>query len=605
MLRFRSFPIWIALPAFLASPFFAQTAQTAAPADSGVPAPTLRVNARSVVVDVVVTDKNNKAVTGLPRDGFQVFEDGKPQAITFFEQHTGAAPGAAATAPAPPLPPNTFTNIPRAVPADAVNVLLMDALNTPMEDQVLVHKEMVKYLAAIPPGIRIAVFLLSNRLRIVQGFTEDSSALRAAIARSAANPAQSALLPTAAETNLTTIGASMIGTMGPAGDSQAADAFRDFMDHEKQVETNARTEITLEALQQIARYLAGVPGRKNLIWFASSTKLCITAKESNDCPYYEKVKNTENLLTNAQVSIYPIEASGLAPDPIIDASAPPITAAVSAGCAGCQGQLATQYQTDTMQNGTEERNLIHATMDQLARDTGGKAIYNQNGLKESLTEDIDNGARYYTIAYTPKNRSEKGKERKIEVKLASGKYNLAYRRSYLEDTPKELRAAVAAKVKDPLRPLMDRGMPNFTELSYRMSIALANPQPATDAPRAGSNTDLKTPFTRYGINFMLATDSLSLALGADGVRHGKIEVALVAYDHDGKPLNWMVHFVGLVIRPEQYEMARKSGIPFHLDIDVPPGEVYLRTGIFDTASSKAGTLEIALPLAPESLAGQP
>jgi VWFA-related protein len=613
--RFRL--LQLALPAFFAVPLIAQTAQTAAPADSEVPAATLRVNARNVVVDVVVTDKSGKAITGLPKDDFQVFEDGKPQTVTFFEQHAGAPAAAVMPAePPPPLPPNTFTNVPAAVPADSVNVLLMDALNTPMQDQTYVHKEMVKYLASIPPGIRIGVFLLSNRLRIVQGFTEDSSALRAAIARSAANPAESALLPVAGETNLVQTAVSEAASMGPstgtngagaaAQGASSATSIQDFMDQQSQFQANERVEMTLEALQQIARYLAGIPGRKNLVWFSSSIPLTLfataagntagtgTSNPSGDSPYYEKVKKTVNLLTKAQVSVYPIEAAGLAPDPITDASGPPITARVSSGDAGTQGQLATQHQVTTMQAGTQDRNLNHATMDQLARDTGGKAMYNLNNLQESLAEAIDNGSRYYTLAYTPTNTSEDGRARKIEIKLTTGKYNLSYRRGYFADTPKDVKAAEAAAVKDPLRPLMDRGMPNFTELRFRINVAPTDPQPAADAARAGSNAALKAPFTRYGVNFVLAADGLDLDLGPDGIRRGKIEVALVAYSHDGKPLNWMVRFMGLAIRPEQYEMAQKSGIPFHLDIDAPPGDVYLRTGIFDTSASRAGTLEIPL-----------
>ncbi len=612
----RSFLSRFALFSFVAVPLFAQTAP---PPDAGNPAATLRVNARSVVVDVVVTDRNGKAITGLPKEDFQVFEDGKPQTLTFFEPHAGApaiAPEALPSQAPPPLPPNTFTNVPAAVPSDSVNVLLMDALNTPMQDQTYVHKEMVKYLANIPPGIRIGVLLLSNRLRIVQGFTEDGAALRAAIARSAANPTESALLPVAGETNLIQTAVSEAASMGPStGNSGAgaaaqgaasADSLQSFLDQQTQFEANERIEMTLEALQQIARYLAGIPGRKNLVWFSSSIPLTLfataagnsagtgTSNPSGDSPYYEKVKMTVNLLAKAQVSVYPIEAAGLAPDPIVDVSGPPITAMVSSGDAGTQGKLATQHQVTTMQTGTQDRNLNHATMDQLARDTGGKALYNLNSLSESLAEAIDNGARYYTVAYTPTNRSEDGKARKIEIKLTSGKYNLAYRRGYFADTPKELRAAETAAVKDPLRPLMDRGMPNFTELRYRINVTPANPQPAADAARAGNNAALKAPFTRYGVNFVLTTEGLSLDPGPDGVRHGKIEVALVAYSHDGKPLNWSVRFVGLAVKPEQYEMAQKSGIPFHLDIDAPPGDIYLRTGIFDMTASRAGTLEIPL-----------
>jgi len=73
-----------------------------------------------------------------------------------------------------------------------------------------------------------------------------------------------------------------------------------------------------------------------------------------------------------------------------------------------------------------------------------------------------------------------------------------------------------------------------------------------------------------------------------------VEVALVAYSQDGHPLDWEVRSVGLAIKPELFAAAESSGIPFHLDIDSPPGDVYLRTGIYDGTSSRAGTLEIPL-----------
>ena len=578
MLRRRWFSLWVALSASLTSQIFAQTASTP---DSESSAATFHVTARNVVIDVVVTDKSGKAVTGIPRQNFQVFEDGKPQTMTFFEEHAGAAATAAPVEP-PPLPPDTFTNVPRALPADSVNVILMDALNTPIEDQIYVHKQMIKYLATIPPGTRIAVFLLSSRLRIVQGFTEDSSVLLAAMAHSAANPERSALLH------------------GPAEESQMASitsavqelsAIQEFQDQIKSSDRNQSVDMTLDALQAIAGYLAWLPGRKNLMWFTRSIPLCMFAKDSEDCPYYDKIKSTINSLNNAQVSLYPIEAGGLLADSTFNSEniRPPTPPA------GVPLNRAVSY---SLEQEARSRNSNHLAMDQLARDTGGKATYNQNGLKEALAEDIDNGARYYTVAYTPANRSEKGKEHKIEVKLVSGKYNLAYRRGYSEDTAKELRMAEAVHLKDRLRPLMDRGMPNFTELRYQTRIVPVHPQPTTDATRAGDNSALKAPFTRYGVDFTLSTDGLVLVQGPDGVRRGKIEVEQIAYSNDGKPLNWMVHFLGLVIRPEQYATAQKSGISFHWEMDVPPGEVYLRTGIFDTSSRKAGTLEIPLSALP-------
>ncbi|MGD0901811.1 MAG: hypothetical protein ABR924_02605, partial [Terracidiphilus sp.] len=94
MFGFRSLLPGLALLAFSAG---ATIAQDAASPGAEVPAATLRLNARSVLVDVVVMDKEGHAVPGLTRDDFQITENGKPQAIDYFEQHL-AASGAAPTA---------------------------------------------------------------------------------------------------------------------------------------------------------------------------------------------------------------------------------------------------------------------------------------------------------------------------------------------------------------------------------------------------------------------------------------------------------------------------------------------------------------------------
>lgn len=603
----------MALCLFFATPLWAQNA---APADTETPATTLKLNVRTVLVDVVVTDKDNHAVAGLKKEDFQVLEDGKPQAISFFESNFAPDASAADAAPAPHLPPNFFTNVPTVAPNNSVNLLLMDALNTQIADQAVVHKQMVKYLGTIPPGIRIGVFLLSERLRIIQGFTQDSTTLRASIARLAANPSTSALLPTAssiaaldAPVNIELQLATESGS--PQLASMAA-GLQQFQDQQGFFETNERTVMTLDALQQIARYLAGVPGRKNLIWFVGAIPQCLAAMTSEDeliaggCPYEEKFAKTMDMLADARVSVYPIDAGGVPTDSLYDAAAPPASADL--GAAGVNVtppnteaqpalsavQQLNAAQGNSLQSDYQQRALAHMQMDQLAKITGGSAIYEHNSLKDALAKAVDNGSRYYTLAYTPTNRREVGKERKIEIRSASGNYKLPYRRSYFEDAPKDRNLTQMAAENDPLRPLMDRGMPNFTELRYRLRVAPASPQPSPDAARAGDNTALKTPTERYTVNFWLSTDGLTLTTGPDGVRRGTIEVALVAYSQDGKPLNWQARTIGLAIRPDQEATAQANGIPFHFDIDAPQGDVYLRTGVCDAPSSKAGTLEIPL-----------
>jgi VWFA-related protein len=605
MPRLRFSPLVPALlfAVLLASSANPLRAQNVAPADTEAPTTTLKLNAKTVLVDVVVTDKSGHAVAGLTKNDFQVLEDGKPQTISFFEPNFGSTSTGANAAAPPALPPNTFTNVPTVIPNDSVNVLLMDALNTAEGDQSYVHKEMVKYLSTLPPGIRIAVFMLSEKLRIIQGFTQDSTVLRAAIQRLAANPNTSAILPTTESNNAQQGAVNMIeqaaveegyGGVPNADLAAMASALSQFQEQEAGFERNQRVLMTLDALQEIAHYLGGVPGRKNLIWFVGDFPHCLAAMvnegelTNGGCPYDEQFKKTVDMLADARVSIYPVDARGLTANIIYTAETPYIQGRPTTGQSVITGQQASL-------NADFRENALNITdMDLIAKATGGKATTGSNDLKGVLGRDIENGSHYYTLAYVPTDHKEVGKERNIEIKSASGNYKLAYRHSYFEDTPKERMIAESAPATDPLRPMMDRGMPDFTELRYRVKIVPAAVQPAADAAHAGDNAALKAPFTRYTVAFSLATDGVTLAQGADGVRRGSIEVALVAYSQEGKPLNWEARTIGLAIRPDQIAIAEKSGIPFHFDIDSPAGDVYLRTGVYDLSSQRAGTLEVPL-----------
>ena len=125
---------WKNLPALtLLLVSVAVSAQSAPPAVG----PTLKTTARLVVVDVVLTDQSGQPVPGLHKEDFRVFEDGQPQTISDLEEHTGKT--LAAIKP-PTLPPHTFSNAPRADAPDSLNVVLLDALNTPITDQSFVHQ---------------------------------------------------------------------------------------------------------------------------------------------------------------------------------------------------------------------------------------------------------------------------------------------------------------------------------------------------------------------------------------------------------------------------------------------------------------------------------
>ena len=139
---------------------------------------TLKATVRQVLVDVVVTDRKNHPVTGLRQEDFSVLEDGKPQRIVYFEAHRPRVNAPSGKAPAlPGLPADTFANVPAANNQSPLNVLLYDLLNTRLTDQPFAHKEIVKFLHNRPEGSRFAIFVLGDRLHLLQGFTDDENSL--------------------------------------------------------------------------------------------------------------------------------------------------------------------------------------------------------------------------------------------------------------------------------------------------------------------------------------------------------------------------------------------------------------------------------------------
>jgi VWFA-related protein len=568
-------------------------AQTATP-DSSNETTTFHANVRRVLVDVIVTDSKDEPVTGLPKEQFEVFEDGHPQPLTSFDEHAGLPDMSALQAK---LPPNTFSNLPMAKAGDAANILLLDALNTQMSDQSNVHAQMIKYIKGIHPGTRLAIFTLSTRLRFIQGFTGDPAVLMAAVngQKSAGNPQLSHLLQTSSETDADNrLAAQMLEMAASTGSAQiaaSAAALQQFQAEVALSRTDDRVLTTLEAMQQLARYLQAIPGRKNVIWFSGSFPLKIFGDLTmGGQDFQEEVAKTANLLSAAQVAIYPIGAQGLAPDRQYDFSGPLPPKIASA----TPEQQMIQYQTSDLQAGTTERNAATTTMDELATDTGGKAFYNTNGLNDALNHVLNHGTHYYTISYSPPNKNMDGRLRHIEVKVSGGTYHLAYRRGYYAKDEAFMQAAKLKSTGDPLRPLMDHGTPDSTAIVYTMRVLPASPQPDSSAKRAGDNENLKWPLTRYVATFTVPPDHLTLDPAADGVRHGSIEVTLLGYDRDGQPLNWMVRMLQLAFPPDRYAAIQAKGISFSLEIDVPAADVYLRSGIYDQASSRAGTLEIPL-----------
>jgi VWFA-related protein len=554
---------------FLAGLCFSRSQEQRPPLSSPVQGPSIRAESRIVVVDVVVTDKQGQSVPGLSKDDFHISEDSDPQIVTSFEEHKGAAANEMKLLP---MPPNVFTNFPTTLGADSVNVLLLDLLNTQPQNQAFVRQQVIKYLGEVPAGTRLAVFALGSHLRIVRGFTTDFSGLSAALEdkKLGVSPEVSRNLPT--EANQYSDAEILRQMRRSQAAPTAIDAVESFQRDEAFERASARIEVTLQAFQQIARYLSGIPVRKNLIWFSDNFPVSFFPDTRGRAPKnQENVQKTSDMLTAAQVAIYPVSALGVLADPTFDASK----------LAGSRRELETRLSANQI------------VMETIAEETGGRAFFSTNALSDAVKDAVGNGSHYYTVAYSPTNDKNDGKFRRIQVSLADSNYKLSYRRGYFADQPSH-KGASQEGADDPLVPFIGLGMPDFDQILFKVQLVPKNPQPPANARRAGNNTKLKAPFTRYDVNFAVALPDIAMGSDANGTRSGNIEIMLVAFSPNGDILNFVKKRSNLTMDPKVYEATQQVGMQVHEEIDVPTGEIYLRVGIYDLNSGKCGTVSAAL-----------
>ncbi len=542
-----------------------------------------KMTARIVVLDVVVTGKNHRPLTGLHQQDLQVTEDGHPQTIHSFEEHSGAQP---AEASAPDLPPNVFTNVPRVKLGDSVTAMVLDSLNTPLDDQRRVQAQVLKYLKKPQPGRRTAIFTLGTQLHLIQSFTDDPALLAAALnqGKKAPRAQASPLLTTTAEIASTQETAAAMMEYAP----EAAAAVQQFAAEQNSIRTDVRIKVTLAALQQLANYLAAFPGRKNVIWFSGGFPVAILPDPGGAQPFgaqsdnQDQVRKTDALLASAQVAIYPVGAEGVTVDSLYSA--------------GADSRLTTRSQQAGTQGPAQRQNANHAAMDQIAKQTGGTAFYNSNGLIDAMDRVAGHGSNFYTLTYTSTNPATDGKYRKIQVALDRSGYQLDYRRGYYADDGKSTQAPAAkpAPGEDLLSPFLRPGRPESTQIPLTLRVTRSSAPPSTDAGQGGDNPNLKGALTRYSVDLMIPARSLQFEMGPDGHRHVRVEAGLMVYNRAGNPLNWNLRQVNLNLDDSRYAIVQANGVNLYLQIDGPEDGVSLRGGIYDLNSSLTGTLAIPL-----------
>jgi VWFA-related protein len=630
---------------------------TAAPKAAHVPtlqATPLRTDVRRVAVDVVVTDPQGRPVTGLTQEDFKVMEDNTPQKLLFFDVHT-VAPEAGFVAPRiPPLPPNTFLNLAKAPESGTPTVILYDALNTPVTEQDYGHRQMLNFIEHRRPDTQIAIFVLGAKLHLLQGFTEDTDLLSAALASKKGSPQTTTLLAPSSDLASTPMSNNPETTMqGPTGGGGAAAAaaansqgavqdldpdqvFNDFLTKSREMDAldqeqlqDQRVEITLNALTDIGRFLASLPGRKDLIWLSSSFPVDIfpdpamttnnTQHDRDMRDYSVQMKQATDLLNLSHVSVYPVDVRGLRVNSDLTAAS---NAAYGSNpnfggpAANLQQTRSTSIATTSTSLNLSQQTFIErdvatrATMDSIAGDTGGHAFYGTNALQEAVNSAMISGSTYYSLTYAPTNPKYDGGLRHIKVSLKKSGCMLSYRKTYYADDLEAAALRVADAPQSPLTPSLERGTPLSHGLFLEAQLEASGPAvPATPAqmqvmsqyealqPKKTKAKTAPVLMQQYLISYGLIARQLEMPTDDTGARKASLEFGLIAYDEDGRKLNGLDTLIDDTIPAARYATVASDGYHVVQSIAVPVTAASVRFAVRDIRGNHVGSLEVQLPLA--------
>jgi VWFA-related protein len=589
---------------------------------SQTPAPptTLQAGTQLVLVDVTVEDKRGNPIHGLTRNDFRLTDNHQPQTLRNFDEHT--APTVPPNAPSFHLPIGTFTDYSPVPPSPALNILLFDALNTPTKDQDFVRSQLHQFVQHAPPSARIAIFGLADRITVLQGFTSDPALLKAAVDGKLKTHSSTLLADPEGYGASANQSASDIVT-NSGFPSQALAGVSQFEGQINTAQTQGRIQMTLDAFDSLAHYLASFPGRKNLLWFSGSFPINILPDPTLDDPFAnarfneDEFLETTRLLTRAQVAVYPIDARGLFNPHIYSGANPGHSHAGNPS--GMSKDIFNFFQSQADEN---------RTMDQLATNTGGRATYDTDNLAAAVARDLTAGENFYTLAYTPTTAPPDGKYHVIQLELtpeaaaAHPGLHLAYRRGYFADPPAKSSAAKSPAVSpvasppspDPpsdtlptltyLRAAMDRGAPAPQDVIFKVRAIPASSSAET-ALAPGNQIDptipANGPFRRVSLDFATLPAAATLTSTPDGLRSGSLQFLALLYTPEGRLLNVVTQTLYIHLQPADFDRFTRSSIPFHLEVSIPvptpaksspPSETFLRLGVLDVPSHRIGVLEL-------------
>lgn len=522
---------------------------------------TFKTESKLVLVPAIVR-RGGKHVSGLDKDAFTVYQDGKLQRITAFEEVRDAASNRMAR---PKTPEGVFTNVVSTDTAHhQITIVMLDLLNTPLVDQARARDELLRFLArSVDASNPTALVALGEKgVRLLHDFTNDPALLAAALRRAGSeNPDTHVPVPQAQMTL-------QEAALNQADPRLVIEAIDELSRGGTEYRQGAAIATTMEAFQHLAHAFAGVQGRKALIWATAGFPFTVTESSGilgtgEPSSLYER---TMQLLNAANIALYPVDVRGL------------VYFGGSVAAPGQQSLPLTQRdltiskgrRMDTAApsdySGAVQAATL-ATMDIFAAMTGGRAFYNRNDLDIAFREAATDSDSYYLLGYQLDISDRTSGWRKLKVEVNQPGTEVRARSGFF----------VTPVTEDP----------TYTR-AVDIYNAVQSPIDYTGLPFVVRWTGVENEDGKRKAAFEIVLSANSVHINEDG--RIELEFVGVARDAQGKAAKEFMQTFKAKLKPSDIEQIKSSGITYRNVLEVPAGDYSVRFVVRDNFAGRVGSL---------------
>lgn len=518
---------------------------------------TIKLSTELIEVRAVVTDKQGNLVDGLVKEDFEVLENNRPQAVSFFSVERVS--GKDSRRPAADKNSVAAGDVSPAESASRTIALFVDTLHLSTTSLLSMKQGLRRYVSEqLSDQDLVALIPTTGTLGLVGQFTRDRRILRYAIEKLAPGPSSNDSFFTpylAAMVDRDDPDALRVATSIIAAEERLQPAAQYVRSRARQILSDAayQTRSTLLTVKAVAETMSKMPGQRLMVMFSDGFTLWDVGGQIST----GEVQSAVSRAVRSGVTIYSIDAGGLRPPSLFDVSRPN---------AGSDPRI--------MSYANASERDVQDGMNALARDTGGEPFFNTNDLAGAIQKALDKNRLYYALAYYPSTANDRKPFRQIAVRVKNHpEYKVRSQKGYLAS---EL--AKARRDEQALTP------------EQRLIRAIVAPLSLTALGLVVEADYLESEADQAQVTLKVNLDAERLDYRErDGRYQFALQVATVIFDSAGKRVDGHTETIDGNLLPERLALAKRSGYKYSRRFALKPGLYQIRVGARESSTDRIGT----------------